>query len=214
MKARLLLFSISACLLLSGCPSLSLNPLYTDQDAVVEPALEGTWTFDSGDKEEWVFQKSGDHEYSLSIFWPDTKVSQKYEVHLVRLGDQLFMDLIFKNQSVDGTEVDDALGVVSAHLIAKVRISEEDLTLAPLEDGGIRNQSVSAGVPLDYQMTNGSMLVTTQTDSLRCYISAHADNVFSDFDHLQRKGETSIRCESGAISGCAVRDANGRKFSR
>jgi hypothetical protein len=213
MKGRLLLFSIPACLLLSGCPSFSLNPLYTDQDAVVEPALEGTWASDSDDKEEWVFQKSGDHEYSLSIFCPDTKVRQNYEVHLVRLGDQLFMDLIFKNQSVDDTEVDNALGVVSAHVIAKVKISGDDLAYATLEDGAIRNRSVSGGVPLDYQMANGSMLVTTQTDALRCYISAHADDVFSDFDHLKRKGETSIRSESVPISGCAVRMANGRKFS-
>jgi hypothetical protein len=192
MKARLLLFSISACLLLSGCPSSSVYPLYTDQDAVVEPALEGMWSSLGADEnEEFLFRKSGDYEYSLTIFCPDTKVTQNYEVHLVRLGGQLFMDLIFKDQAVDGAEVDDPLGVVSTHIIAKVNISGDDLAYAMLEDDAIRNQSVSA--PLDYQIANGSMLVTTQTEALRRYISAHAEDVFSDFEHLQRKRETSIR---------------------
>lgn len=189
MKARLLLFSISACLLLSGCPSSSVFPLYTDQDAVVEPALEGTWSSLVRDEnEEFLFQKSGDHEYSLAISCPDTRVIQNYEVHLVRLGGQLFMDLTFKDQTVGGAQLDDPLGVISAHVIAKVNISGNDLAYATLDDDAIRNQSVSGGTPLDYQMANGSMLVTTQTQALRRYISAHAEDAFSDFEHLKRKG--------------------------
>jgi len=56
------------------------------------------------------------------------------------------------------------------------------------------SQSVSGGTPLDYQVANGSpLLVTAQTDALRRYISAHAEDVFSDFEHLKRKRETSIQ---------------------
>jgi hypothetical protein len=68
MTVRLLLFLISACLRLSGCAPSSLDALYTDQDAVVEPALEGTWSPGSDDNGVLVFQKSGDHEYTLAIF--------------------------------------------------------------------------------------------------------------------------------------------------
>ena len=58
-----------------------------------------------------------------------------------------------------------------------------------LEDDAIRKQSISGGTPLDYQMANGSpLLVTAQTDVLRHYISGHAEDVFSDFEHLKRKG--------------------------
>jgi hypothetical protein len=134
-----------------------------------------------------VFQKSGDHEYALAISCADTKVSQNYEVHLVRLGGQLFMDLIFKDQTVDGTEVDGPLGVVPTHVIAKVKIAGDDLAYASLEDDAIRKQSISGGTPLDYQMANGSMLVTAQTDVLRNFVSGHAEDVFSDFEYLKRK---------------------------
>jgi hypothetical protein len=87
---RLLLFLFSVWLLLSGCPSFSLHPLYTDEDVVMEPALEGTWPRVPAGNEKLLFQKAGSAEYSLVIFCPETRVSQNYDVHLVRLGGQLF----------------------------------------------------------------------------------------------------------------------------
>jgi len=164
-----------------------LHALYTDQDEVEEPALEGTWSLGPDDNGGLAFQKSGKHEYTLAIFCTDTKVTQNYEVHLVRLGDQLFMDLIFKDQTVDGTEVDSPLGVVPAHVIAKVKISGDDLAYATLEDDAIRRRGSAGDISLDYEMENGSMFVTAQTDALRRYISAHAEDVFSDFEHLKRR---------------------------
>ena len=193
MKTRLLLFLIPACLLLSGCPSFSSHPLYTEHDAVVEPALEGKWNAGPDDNVEFLFQKAGEHEYSLAISCPDTKVSQNYEVHLVRLGGQLFMDLIFKDQTVDGTKLDNPIGVVPEHVIVKVRISGDDLAYATLEDDAIRNQGITESAPLDYQMADGPLLVTGQTDALQRYISAHTEDAFSDFEHLKRTGETSIQ---------------------
>jgi hypothetical protein len=120
-------------------------------------------------------------------------VSQNYKVHLVRLGDQLFMNLIFNDQTVDGTEVDSPLGVVPAHVIAKVKISGDDLAYATLEDDAIRKQSIAGDTSRDYEMENGSMFVTAQTDALRRYISAHAEDLFSDFEHLKRKGDSIQR---------------------
>jgi hypothetical protein len=197
-KTHLPLFLVSVCLLLSGCAPSSVHPLYTDEDAVVEPALEGTWSSEGG-KEELVFQKSGDHEYDLAILCadeqsecPNTKVRQNYEVNLVRLGGQLFMDLIFKDQTVDGAEVNEPLGVLHTHIIAKVKISGDDLAYATLDDEAIRKQSALGGTPLDYsQMSNEAMLVTAQTEALRGFVSAHAEDVFSDFEHLNRKNACS-----------------------
>lgn len=194
MKARLLLFLIFSCLLLSGCPSFSVHPLYKDTDAVAEPALEGTWSPGPNDKEELSFHKSGDHEYSLVIFYPDTQVRQTYEVHLVRLEGQLFMDVIFEDQTVNGAEAEVPFGIVPAHVIVKVKISGAELAYATLEDDAIRKEAASGGTRLDYlQMPEEPLLVTAQTDALRDYISAHPDNAFSDFEVLKRKYGTLTR---------------------
>jgi hypothetical protein len=192
MKLRLLLFlvSILACLPLLGCPSYSVHPLYSDQDAVVEPALEGTWVSpDSSDKGEMTFKKVGDHEYSMTACDPDLKVSQTYKVHLVHLEGQLFMDLVFDEQTLNGASLNDPIGVLAMHVILKTKISGDDLAWAALEDDAIRKQNPTAGAPLDYQISDGGLLVTAPTDALRRYVSAHTDDVFSDFDHFKRKAK-------------------------
>jgi hypothetical protein len=190
----LLLSLIFACLFLIGCPSYSVHPLYTDQDAVVEPALEGSWVDpDSSNKEGITFQKAGDHEYNMVAFYPDTKVSQTHKVHLVRLQGQLFMDLIANDQTIAGVNLDGPIGVIATHVIAKVKISGDNLAYATLEDDAIRKQSTSGGAPLDYQMVDEGMLVTAPTDTLRHYISAHAEEAFSAFQHLKRKGKVPIQ---------------------
>src|SRR5208283_2897724 len=85
MKLWLLLLLIIGCFLLTGCPSYSLYPLYIDQDAVVVPALEGTWVDPGSDVKDGVtFQKSGDHGYAMIVDDPSTKFRQTYDVRLVR----------------------------------------------------------------------------------------------------------------------------------
>ena len=187
----LLLSLVCACLLLIGCPSYSVHPLYTDQDAVVEPALEGTWSdAKSDEKGGFTFRKFGDHEYYM-VGTDGMRVNQTYKVHLLRLGNQLFMDLIFNDQTVDGANLDSPFGTFPAHVIVKVKISGDDLAFATLEDDAIKKQSTLGGAPLDYQIADdGTLLVTSQTEVLRRYVSAHTEDVFSTFDHLKRKGRT------------------------
>jgi hypothetical protein len=190
----LLLFPIVGCLLLIGCPSYSVHPLYTDQDAVVEPALEGTWSSpDPNDKETIVFQKSDHHEYGLSIFHPDTRVKENYKVHMVRLEGQMFMDLIADDQTVGDVKMDGPMGVIPTHVILKVKVSGDDLAYATLDDDAIWKQSSAGGAVLDYQMVDGGVLVTTPTDALRSYISSHEPDAFSKLEHLKRNGKTPIR---------------------
>jgi len=186
MKVLLLLSLAAVCLVLSGCPAYSVHPLYTDQDAIVEPALEGTWTDSSDENSEFRFKQSGDHEYTLVVSDPDSRIEQNYTVNVVRLGDQLFVDLAFKDQTVNGVKIDDPIGVIPTHAIAKVSISGDDLAYATLEDEPIQKQNPrQAG--LGYVATEGTLLVTAQTEALRRYVSVHADDVFSEWSHFTRK---------------------------
>jgi hypothetical protein len=189
----LLLLVIVACLALIGCPAYSVHPLYTDQDAVVEPALEGTWgTPRASDKEVIVFRKSDNHQYSLSVFHPDTKVKENYTVHLVRLEGQMYMDLIADDQTIGDAKLDGLMGVIPTHVILKVKISGDDLAYSTWADDVLRKQS-TGGAGLDYQMVEGGVLVTTSTDALRRYISAHAENEFSEVEYLKRTGKAPIQ---------------------
>lgn len=188
MKALWLLPLTLVCLIFSGCPAYSVHPLFTDQDAVVEPNLEGTWVGDSDDKSELHFKQSAAHQYSLVVSDPNSRSEQNYQVTLVRLGDQLFMDLVFTDQTVNGTKIDDLLGALSCHVIAKVTISGNDLAYSTLEDQPIEKQN-PRGARLAHVTTEGPLLVTADTEALRRYVSAHAGDGFSDWKHLTRKRE-------------------------
>ena len=194
MKALpLLLILACACLALTGCPAYSLRPLYTEQDAVMEPALEGDWaTPRPEDTEVSTFRRSEGHAYALSVFHPDTKVQENYTVQLVRLEGQTYMDLMAEDQRIGGTKLDGLIGLIPTHVILKVKISGDDLAFATWEDDAIRKQGPgTAG--LDHQMVEGGVLVTAPTEVLRRYITAHAEDAFTPVQYLKRKGKTPVR---------------------
>jgi len=188
MRALWLLSLALICLVFSGCPAYSVHPLYTDQDAVVEPNLEGTWVGDSDEKSEFHFKLSGAHQYSLEVSDPNSGRQQNYQVNLVRLGEQLFMDLVFKDQTVNGTNFDDPFGAISCHIIAKLTISGNDLAYSTLESEPIEMQNPPE-TRLTHVTTEGPLLVTASTEALRRYVSAHVGDGFSDWTHLTRKYE-------------------------
>lgn len=195
MKLWLLLLLIFGCFLLTGCPSYSLYPLYTDQDAVVVPALEGTWVDPGSDVKDGVtFQKSGDHGYAMIVDDPSTKFRQTYDVRLVRLGDRLFMDIAWSGQTLNGANLDPPIGVFATHEILKVEILEDDLAYATLEDDAIKKLSGVRGNFLEYRTPGeGALLVTASTDELRRYVAAHAGDVFSSFEHRKKKSAQSSK---------------------
>ena len=178
---------------LSGCPSYSLSPLYTKADAVTEPALEGTWmNADTKDKEEITVCKTKNGEYELSDFDPDTKITWTYDGTLVRLAGELFVDVEFAGETLNGARVDSPIAMLPVHAIMKVRVSGNDLAFAGLEDDAIKRSDESGGSPLKYQLVNRvfqQLLITADTEDLRRYVAAHADEAFTDFEHLKRAGK-------------------------
>src|SRR6266581_4332910 len=65
MKNILLALVLVALCGLIGCIPTSINPLYTGEDLVFDPALIGVWSSKGDSKETWAFEKAGDTEYKL-----------------------------------------------------------------------------------------------------------------------------------------------------
>ena len=80
---------------LTGCFVLSVHPLYFEKDLVFESGLLGTWgekTHEKDLSELWIFEKTGDKSYRLTIR-DEEDGEGMFEAHLLKLGDHLFMDL-------------------------------------------------------------------------------------------------------------------------
>jgi hypothetical protein len=190
MHARLLPFLSLVCLVLSGCSAYSAHPLYTTQDAVVEPALEGTWTAKPDDDAEFSIQKSGEHGYSLTIPTSSEKSVQTYKVNLVRLGNQLFADMIFDSETVQGKKIDSPVGAVPMHVIVRIEVTADQLSYAVLDEEAIKKQNAVEATPLKLLQTDEALVITEETDALRHYISIHAPDIFGKPDRLKRMAGT------------------------
>src|SRR6266699_4476433 len=77
---------------LSGCIPTSINPLYTGQDLVFDPALIGVWRSEGDSKETWAFEKAGDTKYTF-IYTDAEGKTGRFEAHLLKLGHTRFLDL-------------------------------------------------------------------------------------------------------------------------
>ena len=88
-------------LMLGGCGVLpSLHPLYTDEDLIFEEKLIGKWLEDEGNK-ICEFKVAGGESYKLRVF--DGKEG-RFEAHLVKLGDMLFLDLLPAELNLDESD--------------------------------------------------------------------------------------------------------------
>jgi hypothetical protein len=202
MRALLLPCLALCSLALSGCSVVySVHPLSTKVDAVEVPALQGAWTTGKDDDGDLCIQKSDGHAYSMILFDPTSKLTEIYQINLVRLNDQLFADIVFDKETVDRTEIEPPLGSITNHVIVKLEITENDITYSALDSSAIRNLSQQGYTPLDFLDVNEGILLTTSTDDLRQYLSLYSDRVFTDPEHYKRK----INDETGApVMACSV----------
>src|ERR1700733_2880569 len=193
MKKPLLGLVILASIFLVGCPVSDLHPLYNDSDNnVVEPLLVGKWTSaDAGDKGSISFEKASGGGYTLILDDPDKGVVDQYEVHLVRLAGKLFADLRFTSRTHGDATVDMPFGLISAHVVALLTVSKDDLGWATMEDNRKNNASgkddaakkpTAGSLPYDAD----DLLVLADTEALRKYVAAHTTDGFSDAAHLKR----------------------------
>jgi hypothetical protein len=181
-----------ASIFLAGCPVTDLLPLYNSSDAITEPALVGKWAMqDPSEKGSISFEKTQGNAYAMVLNDPDQGVADTYEVHLVRLGGNLYADIRFSKRTRGGNDKnndeDMPIGMISAHMIAKLQIAKDDLAFATMEDDALKKNSATDKPSLAYlDYEPDGILVTSDTDALRRYVLAHASDGFSEVEHWRR----------------------------
>lgn len=203
MRAMLLPCLAVFSLALSGCKAVYTDqPLNTSEDAVEEPALEGVWTNGDSDDAQLCVQKSDGHAYSLIVFEPSSKITQVFQINLVRLNHQLFADMVFQKQVVDRTEAELPLGTIPSHVIVKLDITDDDLAYSALDYSTIQDLDKEGYPPLEFLDGDDVMLLTTSTDDLRQYLSVYADHVFTSPEHYTRK--VDVEAGGSSATACSV----------
>lgn len=165
MKLVTLLAAIAGAALTTGCgPALSIHPLYTEQDLVSDLPLEGAWT-DPDNDEVWRFTKSNDGYEVVEMKTGDAAQVAKYNVHLLRLREWLFLDIAPQAQP------DLA---IPGHMFAKVWMEGGDLRLVLLDEDWLKQMAEAGRAPQSVVGPAKQLILTAPTLELQSFVLANA----------------------------------------
>lgn len=198
---RLKLFAAFIILaLVAGCYTLSVHSLYTEDDIVFESRLIGVWGAPGESDETWEFEQSGDNAYRLVVRNEGVEEleGEKYrlvteidpvkdgifEIHLVKLGEYLFMD-IYPEEPEIGNELFKA-HVIPAHSFVRIKITDDNFSLAFFDAQWLENGIEEGRIFIDHTTRDDFIVLTANTADLQRFILKNIDNAFEDFETIPR----------------------------
>jgi hypothetical protein len=187
-------FVIGIILLIGGCIP-SLHPLYTEDDCVFDSNLLGEWE-DKNSSNTWNFTKLDDNSYKLALV--EDGVLSDFYIHLVKLGDDLFIDFFPDSENMK-CKVNDFFHIheIYVHSFGKIKISENEVEVSMFDYDWIKElfKQNKIRIPHEVQKYPGSneenILLTASTEELQAFVKKYADdkNAFIEPDILKRKKE-------------------------
>jgi len=171
MKIKFLLCICSFCILSTAYSQkvLSLHPLFTEQDAVLIPNLEGKWSIPDFDMTV-SFLKAGDNFYVLK-YGSETNPST-FEAVFVKIKNELYLDLNGVMSDSIGDE-DYRNTFVTVHSLYKIRMNKDTLQLYETNYSWFYNYAIKNNIPFKYEWVKNAMLLTYKTDELQSFIAEH-----------------------------------------
>src|SRR3990170_1492928 len=183
MRSIKILILFGLVIFLTGCVP-SLHPLFTDKDLVFDQVLVGTWVDEDG-KNTWEFRKSGENAYEL--VYTENEEPAKFQAHLVKLGDFLFLDIFpeepgMKNGLYKGL-------LIPAHGFSRIWIEGDSVRLAYLDPDWLIKMIDEKKVKIEHDFIDETIILTAQTKDLQKFAIKYAgDNkAFSVKTELHRQ---------------------------
>lgn len=182
MKIILILLAVAVVLFtIAGCIVQSLNPYYTEDSVCNIPGIAGEWTLlDEGKPQSgkpWSFGSD------KVITYDKNGIPASVKVVYFRIGETFFLDTIADGPG-EGTNRWWTMHVFPVHIVTKVEIRDNRLTLTPIDYNWLEKALENGIVRLPHlrQKDEDSVLFTASArewmDFLRKY--SHDGSVFSD----------------------------------
>ena len=204
MRFSKLVIIVIPIVLLAGCWTLSLHPLYFEKDLVFDPALEGSWSNPDDADEIWTFERMDEKSYALTVFEDvnvdtlhrtadgeididpgnDPKSFGEFEAHLVQLGDYYFLDLYPEDTDVAGEFIQSH--ILLAHSFYKINIAGDTLIHAVLDAEWLEESIEQGIVNIKHEQTKDMIVLTASTGELQQFVLKYAEDAFSDSNIMIR----------------------------
>jgi hypothetical protein len=185
---------------------LSLNPLFTEQNTVLVPDLEGYWTFPALN---WTIslKKAGDNFYHLNF--DIDKSTPEFEAVFVKLNDAIFLDLkgILPADLGDSDYRESFLPI---HTIYKINIQEDSINIASFNYSWFYNKSIEKESTLQYEWVDKGMLLRITTEEFKSFLVKHMNDtdIFEDPVYIKvdaRNLRENTTLAPGSIIGSSPR---------
>lgn len=193
--------AFASALLLAGCGTPSVHPIYTKDREATDERLIGSWRDEDGKTTYTVSQAKVGYRLHIGSKPADAAekpVNSDFELHLVDLGAHRFADV--SASAADRSQVEEKHSTlfIPTHLFAKIEIHGDELSAWILKQDWLREMvtdktSAISGTPLDSD-PHGSILITSETGKLQAFLRTHAedDNAW-DKQVLRRVKDSSPR---------------------
>lgn len=159
---------------------ISLNPLFTERDAILAPDMEGNWTLPVFN---WnmALKKTGDNFYQFIDNLDDP--AYDYEVAFTKIKGELLIDF----RGVLPTDLGDndyRESFLPGHYIYKSNLSNDSLFISSLNYSWFYNYAVTKKLPLKFEWIPQGMLLTYTTEELQSFLAEHIheDGIFENPD--------------------------------
>jgi hypothetical protein len=188
----MLVFVIGGCV-----PVLSLHPLYTEKDIVIDNKLYGMWIDDPNKPTTtWEFKTIDEPKNAYKLIFTDEDGKKgSFVVHMVKLQDKLFMDIYPSElpwDSENPNEMDwpyNCFFLIPAHTFIKVDSLEPQLKLRLMLESGLKELLKENPGVVEHTSVEDRIILTGSTKKLQAFVLKSCDDerVFSDQVTLSRK---------------------------
>ena len=190
MNARKLLLYMLP-LLLGGCvPILSLHPLYTEEDVVLEKKLPGIWVDDANSPETtWEFKRIDEPKNAYKLIFTDEEGKKgSFVAHLLKLQNKHFLDVYpseFPWEPDDPNTMDwpyNSFFLIPAHTFLKIDSIEPQLKMRLALESKIEELLKENPDAVRHMSVGDRLVLTASTKELQAFVLKHADDdkLFAD----------------------------------
>jgi len=184
--------------LLGGCvPVISLHPLYTQNDVVLDKKLCGTWVDDANNPETtWEFKCIDEPKNAYKLIFADEKgMKGSFVAHLVKLQNRLFLDIFPSElpwEPEDPNKMDwpyNSLFLIPAHTFVKIESIEPQLKLRLTLESKMEELLEENPSAVEHTSVGDRTVLTASTKKLQAFVLKYADDerVFTGEVTLSRR---------------------------
>jgi hypothetical protein len=171
--------------LLGGCwtHGLSVNPLFTDKEAMDVSGLAGNWTEAEDGSSSFTLRPLGQGRYELVTF-EEGKRQRPLSVSAGRLGGELYWDVTAKPGEDEGPWGAHRLQI---HSFARVRLEGDRLEIAFLNADALEEAIQAGRFSLSHEHVDDQLLLLAPTEELQELILALDDGLYASTGVFQRE---------------------------